>query len=52
MQILTFHFNFLKINLIVALKIHFIFLTSMCNFIATKYEKKNDDENILNNYFN
>ena len=53
MQMLTFHFDFLKINLTIASKIHFIFfLTSICNFIATKNKEKNDDENILNDYFN
>ena len=52
MQILTFRFNFLKINLTIALKVHFIFfLILMCNFIAAENKEKNDDENILNDYF-
>ena len=51
-QMLTFRFDSLKVNLTVALKIHFIlFLTSTCNFIAAENKKKNDDESILNNYF-
>ena len=53
MQMLTFRLNFLKTNLTIASKTRFIFfLTSTCNFIATKNKKKNDDENVLNDYFN
>ena len=52
MQVLTFCFDFLKTNLIVALKVRFIFfLTLTCNFIATENKRKNDDENALNDYF-
>ena len=52
MQMLTFCFNFLKTNLTIASKIRFIFfLTSTCNFIVIKNKKKNDDENVLNDYF-
>ena len=52
MQMLTFRFNFSKINLTIALKVRFIFfLTSTCNFIATENKRKNDDENILNDCF-
>ena len=41
MQVLIFYFNCLKINLIIASKIDFIFfLTSTCNFVATKNIKK------------
>ena len=51
-QMLTFCFNFLKINLTVASKIRFIFfLTLMCNFIAAKDKEKNNDKNILNDCF-
>ena len=51
-QMLTFHFNLLKTNLTVALKARFIFfLTSTCNLIATENNKKNDDENALNDCF-
>ena len=50
---LTFRFNFSKTNLTITLKVRFIFfLTSTCNFIATKNKEKNDDENALNDYFN
>ena len=52
-QMLTFRFDFLKTNLIVASKVRFIFfLTSTCSFIAIKDKKKNDDENALSDYFN
>ena len=52
MQMLTFRFDFLKTNLTIASKTRFIFfLTSTCNFIATKNKKKNDDENVLNDCF-
>ena len=41
MQMLTFHFDFSKTNLTIALKIHFnFFLTSTCNFIVAKNKKK------------
>ena len=51
-QILTFRFDFLKIYLTIISKVRFIFfLTSMCNFIAIKNKKKNDDKNILNDCF-
>ena len=53
MQVLTFYFDFLKINLTIASKACFIFfLISMCNFIVAKDKKKNDDKNILNDCFN
>ena len=49
MQMLTFRFDFLKTNLIIASKVRFIFfLTLMCNFIVAKNKEKNDDENVLN----
>ena len=52
MQVLTFRFDFSRTNLIVTLKICFIFfLTSTCSFIAAKNKEKNDDENVLNDYF-
>ena len=52
MQMLTFCFNFSRTNLIVASKTCFIFfLTSTCSFIAAENKKKNDNENILNDYF-
>ena len=51
-QILTFRFDFSKINLTIALKVRFIFfLISTCNFIITKNKEKNDDENVLNDCF-
>ena len=50
---LTFRFNFLKTNLTIASKARFIsFLILTCNFIATENKKKNDDKNVLNDYFN
>ena len=53
MQMLIFHFDFLKTNLTIALKTHFIFfLPSTCNFIVAKNKEKNDDENVLNDYSN
>ena len=52
MQMLTFRFDFSRTNLTIASKIRFIFfLTLMCNFITTKNKKKNDDEDVLNDYF-
>ena len=52
MQMLTFRFDFLKINLTVASKARFIFfLTSTCNFIVAKNKEKNDNKNALNDYF-
>ena len=52
MQMLTFRFNFSKTNLIVALKACFIFfLTSTCNFIAAENKEKNNNKNVLNDYF-
>ena len=49
---LTFRFDFSKTNLTIASKTRFIFfLILICNFIAIKNKEKNDDENILNNYF-
>ena len=51
MQVLTFRFDFSKTNLTIASKVRFIFfLISTCNFIAAENKKKNNDENILNNY--
>ena len=52
MQMLTFRFDFLKTNLTIASKVRFIFfLILMCNFIVVKNKKENDDENVLNDYF-
>ena len=53
MQMLIFCFDFLKINLTIALKVCFIFfLTLTCNFIAIKNKRKNNNEYALNDYFN
>ena len=51
-QMLTFRFDLSKTNLTVASKVRFIFfLTSTCNFIVAENKRKNDDENVLNDYF-
>ena len=53
MQMLTFRLDSSKTNLTITSKARFIFfLTSACNFIATKNKKKNNDKNALNDCFN
>ena len=49
---MTFRFDSSETNLTAALKVRFIFfLTLTCNFIVAENKEKNDDKNVLNDYF-